>query len=147
HRNAARRDTSRQWPGPADRERGVPRRPRQGARLRVPAEGRGGVFRRLWVVLLVDDGVLCATLEQAAERTLQMAERRLGWHAGPLVEPCRLRLAFEDGQGRRGIGATHALLALVAGVGAQPPRPVVDIARRAERPRTRGGLFWRRIEP
>ena len=86
---------------PADVQRRVHLRQRQAALFGVPAEGRGGVVRRLPPALLLEGRVLGAALEEVAEGAVEMAQRLLRRHTGDLVEPRGLRLAFEGGQRRR----------------------------------------------
>src|SRR5262249_10599428 len=66
---------------PADVQRRVHLGERQRAFFSLPAEGRGGVLRRLTSVLLLERRVSGPSLEEVAKGAIEMAQRLLRWHA------------------------------------------------------------------
>lgn len=135
----------RQGPRPVNRQRGIHLGEGQGACLSIPAEGRGGVFRGLHAVLLMEVGVLGLARKEVAKCTVKVPERLLGGHTRNVIQPRGFWLLLQRGQRSGGSGVANPLLALKVGVGAQPERPVVDKTRTAERPRQHSGLRGCRI--
>jgi hypothetical protein len=68
----------------------------QGKARAIPGEGRGGVFSGLYLVFLLEDGVVRPTLEEVAEGATEMPQRLLKWYAGDLLQPLMLFLLFEE---------------------------------------------------
>ena len=98
HRDGGGPGAFRQGATPPNRQR--PGHLRQGQGAAIPGEGRGGVLRRLAAVLFLEGGILCPTIKEVLEGFVQVAQGRLWWDTGDLIQPARLWLLFQDGQRR-----------------------------------------------
>lgn len=102
------------------------------ARPDIETEAGAGKLGGLPPILALEARIGRALGEEIGERGLKVAKRLLRRDARHIVKPDRFRLALEHRQCRTGLSIVHPLTALKR-LGPLGQRPIVDIARAAER--------------